>query len=197
MKVRYAPIEEEYKAFLSYMNTLYKEKLLDPEAYSQNKQQVNGKGENGQLGVFHDAGPFLTVGVERNEEYVALPPLTSEVNNEKLATRHSLVATGVFAITSANEYPEATIRWVDHFYSDEGAIFLNYGEEGEHFEYVDNKEGLKILIPEGMTRDEYIEIPIHLSLHTLEIPIHLSLHTQEFMLLYKLLNCINKMSLNH
>ncbi|GIN59069.1 MULTISPECIES: extracellular solute-binding protein [Lederbergia] len=154
-EVRYAPIEEEYKAFLSYMNTLYKEKLLDPEAYSQNKQQVNGKGENGQLGVFHDAGPFLTVGVERNEEYVALPPLTSEVNNEKLATRHSLVATGVFAITSANEYPEATIRWVDHFYSDEGAIFLNYGEEGEHFEYVDNKEGLKILIPEGMTRDEY------------------------------------------
>jgi putative aldouronate transport system substrate-binding protein len=40
---------------------------------------------------------------------------------------------GVFAITNVNKYPEATMRWVDHFYGDEGSIFFRYGIEGQTF----------------------------------------------------------------
>lgn len=155
-ELRFAPVEENYKEYLSFMNELYEEGLYDQETFIQEHQQYSAKGDNEQIGVFYDGGPFLTVGVDKNEDYVALPPLTSNVNSEKIATRNPLVHTGVFAITQENNHPEATIRWVDYFYSDEGSIFLNYGVEGEDFEYIDDKQGVERLIPEGMTRDEFI-----------------------------------------
>ncbi|WP_130860633.1 extracellular solute-binding protein [Gracilibacillus phocaeensis] len=154
--VRFAPIEEEYKAYLTYMNKLYEEGLYDSESFVQDKQQVNAKGANEQLGVFYDGGPFLTVGVDQNEDYVALSPLTSEFQSEKMAARTPLVNTGVFAITSENEYPEATIRWVDYLYSDEGSVLYNFGVEGEDFEYIDDKQGARYLTPEGMERNEFV-----------------------------------------
>lgn len=154
--VRYAPVEEEFKDYLAFMNKLYQEGLYDSESFIQDKQQINAKGANEQIGVFYDAGPFLTVGIEQNEDYVALSPLTSEANNKKMAARTPLVQTGVFAITSANEHPEATIRWVDYIYSDEGSIFYNYGIEGEDFEYIDDGQGIRYLLPEGMDRNEFI-----------------------------------------
>jgi len=155
-EVRYAPVENDYKEYLAFMRGLYEEGLYDDEAFIQDAQQLNAKGDNGQLGVFYDAGPFLTVGMERNEEYVALPPLTSSVNNEQMALRTPLVNTGVFAITQENKHPEATMRWIDYFYSDEGAIFMHYGIEGEDFKYIDDQQGIERLTPEGMERDEFI-----------------------------------------
>lgn len=154
--VRYAPVEEDYKEFLSFMKKLYEEGLYDNEVFIQDKQQVNAKGDHGQIGVFYDGGPFLTVGIEQNEDYVALPPLKSEIHNEKMAIRTPLVQTGAFAITHKNKHPEATIRWVDYFYGDEGEIFLNYGVENEDFEYIDDGKGIKRLVPDGMERDEFI-----------------------------------------
>lgn len=154
--VRFAPMEEEYRDYLTFMNKLFEEGLYDSESFTQDKQHVNAKGANEQLGVFYDGGPFLTVGIEQNEDYVALSPLTSEVSNKKIAPRTSLVQPGVFAITNVNEHPEATIRWVDYLYSDEGAILYNYGIEGEDFEYIDDKQGIRYLTPEGMERNEFI-----------------------------------------
>lgn len=155
-ELRFAPMEEEFKDYLTFMNKLYQEGLYDSESFTQDKQHVNAKGSNEQLGVFYDGGPFLTVGIEQNEDYVALSPLTSDVSNEKIAPRTSLVQPGVFSITDVNQYPEATIRWVDYFYSDEGAMLYNYGVEGEDFEYIDDKKGVRYLSPEGMERNEFI-----------------------------------------
>ncbi|WP_054861005.1 hypothetical protein [Gracilibacillus sp. JCM 18860] len=45
---------------------------------------------------------------------------------------------------------------VDYLYSDEGAILYNYGIEGEDFEYIDDKQGIRYLTPEGMERNEFI-----------------------------------------
>src|SRR5690625_6748171 len=73
-----------------------------------------------------------------------------------MALRTPLVNTGVFAITQENKHPEATMRWIDYFYSDEGAIFMHYGIEGEDFKYIDDQQGIERLTPEGMERDEFI-----------------------------------------
>ncbi|MBO9609802.1 MAG: extracellular solute-binding protein [Paenibacillaceae bacterium] len=153
--VRFAPAAPEYKAYLSFMNQLYTEGLLDKEGYSQTVQQKNAKGNAGRIGVFAAGGPFQVVGNDQDKNYSILPPLTSQVNATPFAVRANNLTKGTFAITKSNKSPEATIRWVDYLYSAEGALLAAQGIEGKHYEYVDNKQGLKALVPAGANPAEF------------------------------------------
>ena len=65
--------------------------------------------------------------------------------------------TGVAVITTANKYPEATMRWLDYFYSEEGTVLCRLGIEGESYEVVDGKYQLLDNIknnPDGLTLDQ-------------------------------------------
>ncbi|GIN69704.1 sugar ABC transporter substrate-binding protein [Bacillus sp. J14TS2] len=131
-KVRYAPITDNYKEYLTFMNKLYKEELLDPETFSQSDEQKKAKGQDNRLGVFTDFYSFFTTG-ETEEESMNNPmyyPLTSSVSPEPILPRNPAIQRGTFSITKNNPYPEATMRWVDYFYSQEGYEFLNQGPEG-------------------------------------------------------------------
>ncbi|WP_167859298.1 extracellular solute-binding protein [Paenibacillus cymbidii] len=153
--VRFAPAAPEYKAYLSFMNQLYTEGLLDKEGYSQTVQQKNAKGNAGRIGVFAAGGPFQVVGNDQDKNYSILPPLTSQVNATPFSVRANNLTKGTFAITKSNKSPEATIRWVDYLYSAEGALLAAQGIEGKHYEYVDNKQGLKALVPAGANPAEF------------------------------------------
>ena len=129
-KVYYAPMRDEYKQYLTFMNKLFKEKLIDQEAFTQTTQQMTAKGNAGTLGVFEGAAPFLVVKMDDNTKYLSLPPLTSPTNSQKQWPINSGIRTGEFAITKNNKFPEATMRWVDYFYSDEGGRYMFIGPEG-------------------------------------------------------------------
>ncbi len=148
-KVRFAANEPQYKEYLTFMNTLYKEGLLDREGYSQTLQQKNAKGNNQALGAFASGGAFQVVGNDLDKDYSILPPLVSDVNSTAFSVRGNYLTKGTFAITSSNQHPEATIRWVDYLYSLDGALLAAQGLEGKQFEYIENGQGLKALIPEG------------------------------------------------
>src|SRR5699024_2340129 len=55
---------------------------------------------------------------------------------DRLITGITPTVTGLggFVITENNEHPASTMRWIDHFYSDEGAKLLFMGVEGETYE---------------------------------------------------------------
>ncbi|MGL5348134.1 MAG: extracellular solute-binding protein [Peptostreptococcaceae bacterium] len=144
-KVRYTPATEEYKAYLEYMNKLYKEKLLDPEVYSQSSEQKKAKGEDNRLGVFPDWYSFFTTGEQESEALDDLMwhPLTSEYAKEAVVPASPMMGRGTFAITSNCESPEAAIRWVDYFYSDEGYEYLNQGPENVLWKYEEDANGEK------------------------------------------------------
>lgn len=67
-------------------------------------------------------------------QYEVINPLTSEFNEEKVWYGDAVRMPNIF-ITSANKYPEATIRYFDYAFSDEGSRLFtgpDYGEwEGE------------------------------------------------------------------
>ena len=63
-------------------------------------------------------------------KYPLLPALTSETNNEQIVTQFSEIKRGRAAITNKNKHPEATMRWLDHMYSQEGSILARLGVEG-------------------------------------------------------------------
>lgn len=151
--VVYAPITENYKEFLIYMNKLYSEKLIDQEVYSQSNEQKKAKGQNNQLGVFPDWFSMFTSG-KTEKEAVSDPmffPLTSEINQNRITPASTRLSRGTFAVTSSNPSPEAALRWVDYFYSPEGSDFLNVGPEGALWEYAENDKGERVrILTEGV-----------------------------------------------
>ncbi|WP_221565950.1 extracellular solute-binding protein [Alkalihalobacillus sp. TS-13] len=156
--VRYTPITENYKEYLTYMNKLYEEGLLDSETFSQSDEQKKAKGQANRLGLFPDYFSFFTTG-ESEEEAINNPmfhPLTSSVSDKPLFPRSPGINRGAFAITSNNEHPEASIRWIDYFYSKEGREYVNDGPEGYLWEKGENGARKYLEVPKGFdSREDY------------------------------------------
>ena len=147
-KVVFTPVTENYKEYVSFMNKLYSEKLLDQEVYSQADEQKKAKGQNNQIGLFPDWFSFFTTGRQENEAVMdpMFYPLTSDINTERVTPGSPRMGRSTFAITSNNPSPEATLRWVDYFYSEEGADFLNKGPEGDFWVYAENDKGEQVRV---------------------------------------------------
>ena len=146
--VSYTPISENYKAFLQYMNKLYSEGLLDKEVYSQSNDQKQAKGQKNQLGLFNDYYSFFTTGRTEKEALndPLFQPLTSEVSTEAVIAGSPRLSRGAFALTHKNPSIEASLRWVDYFYSEEGAKYLEQGPEGVYWETATNKDGEEVRV---------------------------------------------------
>ncbi len=155
-EVRYAPSSENYKAYLEFMNRLYEEELLDPETFSQADEQKKAKGQENRIGLFPDWFSFFTTG-QSEEEAIENPmfqPLTSDVSPELIVPGNPGISRGTFSITSLNEHPEATMRWIDYWYSTEGRDFFDKGPEGYIWEL--EEDGMRVPLdpPEGYDSSE-------------------------------------------
>ena len=120
-----------FKEVLMYANQLYAEKLLDQEVFTHNESQFVAKMSSGNLGFFQNQAndPFTS----KKDDFVGIAPIGGP-GGERLASGRPVARDfGTFAITSVNEHPEATMRWIDHFYGEEGSIFFRYGIEGETY----------------------------------------------------------------
>ncbi|MGO4373619.1 extracellular solute-binding protein [Paenibacillus sp. MCAF20] len=127
---------ERNKELLIYLNKLYNEKLLDPEVFSHKEAQYLAKQASGTAGFFFDQtnNPFLEIA----DQYTGIAPPEGP-HGDRLQSQGAPVPRdfGAFAITSVNKNPEATLRWVDYFYGEEGSTLLRFGREGEHYELKD------------------------------------------------------------
>ncbi|WP_195576907.1 extracellular solute-binding protein [Paenibacillus sp. 1001270B_150601_E10] len=157
-KVHYAYTESAYKDYLTFMNKLWNEELLDHETFSQTDEQKGSKGKNNQVGLFQSYyAYFMTNGTEPSTEDPMYQPVSSSIEGTPVVAKHPGLAKGAFAITNANKHPEATIRWIDYLYSTEGAELLSYGPEGMMWDYVnkDTHEKKWNEVPDGKDREEY------------------------------------------
>lgn len=153
-KVDYAFMQEGFKEYVTFMNKLYNEKLLDNDMFSHTWEQFVAKGP--KVGIY-STWPIVMLGFEDPSEalkYPPLPPLTSSVNDKKLTIEMPEVRRGRAAITSENKYPEATMRWLDYAYSEEGSILARLGIEGESYEWNEDKTKWKLLSKDGLSTTE-------------------------------------------
>ena len=146
--VSYTPISDNYKAYLEYMHQLYDEGLLDKEVYGQSDEQKKAKGQENNLGLYADYFSFFTSGKTEGEsiEDPMFQPLTSEWSKEAVIPGSPRITRGAFAVTNVNPSPEASLRWVDYFYSEEGTKYLEQGPEGVFWEYKEDAEGNKVRV---------------------------------------------------
>lgn len=155
-QVQFNPITDNARAYYEFMTQLYEEGLMDQEIFSQSDEMKKAKGEENRIGLFQDWFSFFTLGTTEEEalDSPMFMPLTSEYSPERSVAGSSGIVRGTFAITSANPYPEAAMRWVDYMYTEEGMDFFDRGPEGYLWEYEDGEGSTRVYTEEGLEGGE-------------------------------------------
>lgn len=132
-KVRFTPVDEKYKEALQFAAKLYQEDLISEQIFTNTLPTYITEGKTHPMGVITTSVFWLVA--QDWQDYVLLPPLKGPHGDQVWANFSSPTVKeyGVFAITSKNPYPEATMRWVDYWYSPEGSIEQFAGLEGLHY----------------------------------------------------------------
>lgn len=155
-EVRYAPMTDNYREYLTFMNQLFEEGLMDPETFSQSDEQKKAKGEQNRLGLFPDWFSFFTTGKAESDAVTdpMFHPLTSDVSPEIVLPGNPGISRGSFAITKNNANPEASMRWIDYWYSQEGRDFFDQGPKGYLWDEDEDGNYIELETPKGYDSSE-------------------------------------------
>ena len=145
-KVYYGPTTQEFKEAYSNIAKWYGENLIDKEIYTRGgKARDKLLGDNvggsthdwfGSTAQFND---ILKESVPGMDFRAFAPP-----NGKEYSVREEVIAQGA-AISAQSEKKEVAIRFMDFIYSETGGRFMNFGIEGEHYDYGRRKTRLSRL----------------------------------------------------
>lgn len=157
-KLRFMPIENNYRELLQFLNKLYAEGLLDNDIFTLKSTQFTAKAEENLIGTAPLPNTVL-LGSKYEADYLGVSTLLKGPNGEQglSAVTPQLRIMGSFILTKACKYPEAAIRWVDYFYSEEGVRLFFMGVEGKTYNVVNGKYQLIDEIvknPKGLSFDQ-------------------------------------------
>lgn len=138
----------EWREGLRYMHKLYKEELLAPESFTQDRDQFQQMGENPEVVLLGAAsslfpGVFTEVSLAspsgRWLEYKSVPPLKGPDGCQ--ITRYSPVrGNSHFTITDKCKDPEIAFRWADGFYEEEVTLRNVEGRKGIEWDWAEEGE---------------------------------------------------------
>ena len=144
-KVTFAPAQEGYNEGLKYLNQLYAEGLLNPESFTQDKNNqvnVNEAGDECVIGAFLAQRPGYACDLSTEpyskkwEQYQSLAPLAGP-DGQCVASWNPYVMfqSGMTFISSSCTNPEAAFRLLDYISTQTYRSSL--GIEGVHYELLD------------------------------------------------------------
>ena len=125
-KIVMPELDPRFKEYLTYMNKLYTEKLLDNDLFIQTDVQVNAKIAQNVVGM-HMGAPVQDK--DHYLEYESFKPLTSQVNSERMWPGLETSLPGKFMITDKCKYPEAAMRLADLFFTEKGTVLFWKGPQ--------------------------------------------------------------------
>ncbi len=154
--LRFFRTDPGYKEVIEYMRKLYTEGLIDKEIFTIKTAALFAKGQKGVFGATINPNPKTQM---NQTGYFGLGALKGPHGDQLYShVKVPAVWPGAFVITDKNKNPEATVRWIDHFYGDEGATFYFMGIEGQT--YTKTADGKLEFVeeitknPNGLTMDQ-------------------------------------------
>lgn len=148
--VKFGFIEEGFRDYLTMMNKWYTEGLIDKDFYTRStdftvNQENMVSGKVGALEHMVYTLPHIYKSLSGSDEFhlVAMPlPRKNAGDVAHFRRVNEITGTTVIAITTAvtdADRLENIARWIDYRFSDEGALLLNYGIEGETYTLKDGE----------------------------------------------------------
>lgn len=141
--IKYVPASENYKEMIAYVKKLYEDKLLDPNVFSQTKEQLKAKALESDI-----CGSLLMGAVGRvvDQDGILRFDAIDPFEGGGVYTG-SGVYPGTLCITDKCKNPEIVMAWADFFYSPEGSELTWIGINGETYE-IDSEGKYKSLLSE-------------------------------------------------
>lgn len=139
-KVKYGPVEPQFKEFLATMAKWYKEGLIDKDYATTDAKLKDAKVTNNQLGVItayagSGIGRYIPLARQNNASFtLAGIPYPSAKEGQKALGQYSYPFSGIgAAVTTSAKNPEQIVKWLDYKYGEEGHMLFNFGIEGESY----------------------------------------------------------------
>lgn len=105
----------QYKTAVAELHKWYQEGLIDPESFAHDDKTYLAKGKASveTLGSYVWWETEEAVGADRAKNYMVMPVLKGTDGKQIASVSNAAdISRGAFAITRANKYPAATMRWV-------------------------------------------------------------------------------------
>ncbi len=139
--------KEEYRDALRYMKSLYDLGAFYPANFSQTAEQLQAvANQEGEPILFVASGTISNVfdavsAQEVYKKYRVIAPIAGPAGVARSTfMKYSGISDVDFFITDKCQYPQAALRWIDYFFTTEGALSSQYGaEEGK--DWILNPEG--------------------------------------------------------
>jgi putative aldouronate transport system substrate-binding protein len=158
-KVIFTATQPEYKEALQYFNEKwYKQGLIDPESFTQDAPQYLAKGKTPEstLGSYVWWEVEEVVGPDRAADYALVPPLSGPTGKKTIGRGNGGgPGRNAFVITSENEHPEATMRWIDQQYEPYMAAQIHWGPLDIIYEKDANGKLVNLPLEEGVSMGEF------------------------------------------
>ena len=141
-KVIYGMSTTAYKKGLQWMSELQKEGLFDDDWLGQSASGFKNKLAKNRAGVCISYALQLNLEDEKLlNNWVMIDPITEKKGQQKtwIYTTSGMVTPDSAIITSSCKYPEAAARWLDFFFTNDGAMSAIYGPEG--IRWIKNSDG--------------------------------------------------------
>lgn len=155
-KVHYAAAEPQYKEYVKFMNELYSEGLIDPEAFTHDVQVFDSKIKSTTpiLGAYFSWSNFAMFGSAEGDN-VAIEPLKGPNGDQMWNRNFGTLSFSGFSITNANKNPVRAIKWMDQMYDPETALQMSLGPFGENLKKEEDGTISFIDAPEGTSYEEF------------------------------------------
>lgn len=158
-EIHFGPYEENFKDFLIYFKAWFDEGLVDPDLFVNERKTFDAKILNSEAGAWSSyTGSGIGAYMDANKgqgdfEIIAAKYPVLNKGDVPFFTQMDFPVTSTgLAITTACKDIEAAAKFADYAYGEEGHILMNFGIEGESFNWTDNYPGY-----EGIQFPEYTE----------------------------------------
>lgn len=146
-KVKYGPMEKEFKNFISTMKQWYDEGLINEDFAIDDSNTLDSNVTGGETGILTLGGSatrrynILMKDIDPNFKLVAIPNMTSKKGKKaKFGFKDLMInELNCAAITGQCKNPELAAKLLDFGYSEEGQLLYNFGIEGTTYEMVEGK----------------------------------------------------------
>lgn len=138
-QVKFGPLEPGFKDFLITMRQWYAEGLLDKDIATVDGKIRDANMTSGKSGASYGLagggiGKWLAAlqAQDPKADLVGVPyPVLNKGDTPKFGQKDfSAPSGGNFAISPQSQHPELAVQLLDYGYSEEGALFFNFGTEG-------------------------------------------------------------------
>lgn len=131
-RLRFIPTDPRYKELLQFLHKLYAEELIERNIFTIGSSEFYARGSQNVYGSMIVPSPVTLM---KQNHYSGAPALKGPYGDRLYShVKAPLAHLGAFAITNKNPYPEATMRWMDHFFSDDGSKLFFMGIQGVSYE---------------------------------------------------------------